>query len=129
MHVDACYGGFARLAPSARPLFDGMSEADSIALDPHKWLYLPADCGCLIYRDPEAARPAFSLDADYTRVMQTEPAEAFAFWDYGPDLSRRFRALKVWMTLAHAGSRAVARRGRGQPRLCPSPGRARRRQR
>nr|WP_255472017.1 aminotransferase class I/II-fold pyridoxal phosphate-dependent enzyme [Micromonospora sp. MP36] len=108
MHVDACYGGFARLAPSARPLFDGMAAADSIALDPHKWLYLPADCGCLIYRDPEAARPAFSLDADYTRVMQTEPAEAFAFWDYGPDLSRRFRALKVWMALAHAGSRAVA---------------------
>ncbi|MET7806068.1 pyridoxal phosphate-dependent decarboxylase family protein [Micromonospora chersina] len=107
MHVDACYGGFARLAPSARPLFEGLSEADSIALDPHKWLYLPADCGCLIYRDPEAARAAFSLDADYTRVMQTEPAEAFAFWDYGPDLSRRFRALKVWMALAHAGSRAV----------------------
>lgn len=107
MHVDACYGGFARLAPSARPLFDGLAEADSISLDPHKWLYLPADCGCLIYRDPEAARAAFTLDADYTRVTQTDPAEAFAFWDYGPDLSRRFRALKVWMTLAHAGSRAV----------------------
>ncbi|WP_120676198.1 pyridoxal phosphate-dependent decarboxylase family protein [Micromonospora musae] len=107
MHVDAAYGGFARLAPSARPLFDGLAEADSIALDPHKWLYLPADCGCLIYRDPEAARAAFRLDADYTRVTQTEPAEAFAFWDYGPDLSRRFRALKVWMLLAHAGSRAL----------------------
>ncbi|MEV0807843.1 aminotransferase class I/II-fold pyridoxal phosphate-dependent enzyme [Micromonospora sp. NPDC050200] len=107
MHVDACYGGFARLAPSARALFDGLSEADSIALDPHKWLYLPADCGCLIYRNPEAARAAFTLDADYTRVMQTEPAEAFTFWDYGPDLSRRFRALKVWMVLAHAGSQAV----------------------
>ncbi|WP_319462771.1 pyridoxal phosphate-dependent decarboxylase family protein [Micromonospora sp. RTP1Z1] len=107
MHVDACYGGFARLARSARPLFDGLSEADSIALDPHKWLYLPADCGCLIYRNPEAARDAFTLDADYTRVMQTEPAEAFTFWDYGPDLSRRFRALKVWMVLAHAGSQAI----------------------
>ncbi len=107
LHVDACYGGFARLAPSARPLFDGLAEADSIALDPHKWLYLPADCGCLIYRDPAAVRPAFSLDADYTRVVQTEPAEAFAFWDHGPDLTRRFRALKVWMGLAHAGSRAV----------------------
>ncbi|MGC5019358.1 pyridoxal phosphate-dependent decarboxylase family protein [Micromonospora sp. DT47] len=107
MHVDACYGGFARLARSARPLFDGLSEADSIALDPHKWLYLPADCGCLIYRNPEAARAAFTLDADYTRVVQTEPAEAFTFWDYGPDFSRRFRALKVWMVLAHAGSQAV----------------------
>ncbi|MFC0506371.1 pyridoxal phosphate-dependent decarboxylase family protein [Micromonospora costi] len=107
MHVDACYGGFARLAPSARPLFDGLAEADSISLDPHKWLYLPADCGCLIYRDPETARAAFSLDAEYIRVTQTEPAEAFAFWDYGPDLSRRFRALKVWMLLAHAGARAI----------------------
>lgn len=107
MHVDACYGGFARLAPSGRRLFNGMSEADSIALDPHKWLYLPADCGCLIYRDPELARLAFDLDADYTRIMQTEPAEAFAFWNYGPDLTRRFRALKVWMALAHAGSRTL----------------------
>lgn len=107
MHVDACYGGFARLAPSARPRFEGLAEADSIALDPHKWLYLPADCGCLIYRDPRWVRGAFALDADYTRVLETEPAEAFAFWDYGPELSRRFRALKVWMTLAYAGARAI----------------------
>ena len=107
LHVDACYGGFARLAPSARSLLDGMAEADSIALDPHKWLYLPADCGCLLYRDPDAVRPAFALDADYTRVMHSDPAEAFAFWDYGPELTRRFRALKVWMTLAHAGTGAI----------------------
>lgn len=106
-HVDACYGGFAKLAPSARPLLAGIEDADSIALDPHKWLYLPAGCGCLIYRDPQAARSAFTLDADYTRVMEHEPDEAFAFWDYGPELSRRFRALKVWMVLAHAGTRAL----------------------
>jgi glutamate/tyrosine decarboxylase-like PLP-dependent enzyme len=109
MHVDACYGGFACLAPSARQRFAGLAAADSIALDPHKWLYLPADCGCLIYRDPASTRAAFALDADYTRVMHSEPAEAFAFWDYGPDLSRRFRALKVWMTLAYAGERSVRR--------------------
>ncbi|MGH3738246.1 MAG: pyridoxal phosphate-dependent decarboxylase family protein [Micromonosporaceae bacterium] len=108
LHVDACYGGFARLAPSAAPLFDGIAEADSVALDPHKWLYLPADCGCLIYREPALARQAFALDADYTRVIADEPAEAFAFWDYGPDLSRRFRALKVWMTLAYAGADGIA---------------------
>ncbi|MGH3655405.1 MAG: pyridoxal phosphate-dependent decarboxylase family protein [Micromonosporaceae bacterium] len=108
LHVDACYGGFARLAPSVRPLFDGLAEADSVALDPHKWLYLPADCGCLLYREPEATRGAFTLDADYTRVMQAGPAEAYAFWDYGPELSRRFRALKVWMVLAYAGSDAVS---------------------
>lgn len=107
MHVDACYGGFACLAPSARRHFAGVAAADSIALDPHKWLYLPADCGCLIYRNPDSARAAFALDADYTRVLHSEPAEAFAFWDYGPDLSRRFRALKLWMTLAYAGTRAI----------------------
>lgn len=106
-HVDAAYGGFAMLAPSARPLFAGLGEADSVALDPHKWLYLPADCGCVLYRDPVAARTAFSMGADYTRVMEREPQEAFAFWDYGPELSRRFRALKVWMVLAHAGARAL----------------------
>jgi glutamate/tyrosine decarboxylase-like PLP-dependent enzyme len=106
LHVDACYGGFARLAPSARRLFDGIADADSIALDPHKWLYLPVDCGCILYRDPAAARAAFVLGADYTRVLETAPGEAFAFWDYTPELSRRFRALKVWMALAHVGARA-----------------------
>ena len=117
MHVDACYGGFARLAPSARPLFDGIADADSIALDPHKWLYLPVDCGCILYRDPGAARAAFGLGADYTRVLETAPGEAFAFWDYTPELSRRFRALKVWMALAHVGARAYRRGHRVQPGL------------
>jgi glutamate/tyrosine decarboxylase-like PLP-dependent enzyme len=108
LHVDACYGGFARLAPSASALFEGIADADSIALDPHKWLYLPADCGCLLYRDPESARSAFALGADYTKVSETAPGEDFAFWDYGPELSRRFRALKVWMTLSYAGARAFS---------------------
>ena len=109
LHVDACYGGFATLAPSARTLFDGMSQADSIALDPHKWLYLPADCGCLLYRDPDSVRDVgtFALDADYTRVITDDAAEAYAFWDYGPDLSRRFRALKVWLTIANVGAEAI----------------------
>ena len=108
LHVDACYGGFARLAPSAAPLFEGIAAADSVALDPHKWLYQPADCGCLIYRDPASVRGAFNLDADYTRIMHSEPDETFAFWDYGPELSRRFRALKVWMTLAYVGADGLA---------------------
>jgi glutamate/tyrosine decarboxylase-like PLP-dependent enzyme len=107
MHVDASYGGFAVLAPSARGLFDATSEADSIALDPHKWLYLPVDCGCVLYRDAEAARATFAHEAEYTRVLEQEPDEAFAFWDYGPELSRRFRALKVWMMLQGVGVRAL----------------------
>ena len=107
MHVDASYGGFAALAHSARDLFDSIHEADSVALDPHKWLYLPIDCGCVLYRDAEAARATFAHEAEYTRVLEQEPDEAFAFWDYGPELSRRFRALKVWMMLKGVGLRAL----------------------
>jgi glutamate/tyrosine decarboxylase-like PLP-dependent enzyme len=108
LHVDASYGGFASMAPSAGSLFSGLAEADSVALDPHKWLYLPADCGCVLYRDPSKARVTFAHDAEYTRVIQHEADEAFAFWDYGPELSRRFRALKVWMLLKGVGVRGLA---------------------
>jgi aromatic-L-amino-acid/L-tryptophan decarboxylase len=108
LHVDGAYGGFAALAPSARPLFASIEEADSLALDPHKWLYLPVDCGCILYRDPEAARAAFAHEAEYTRVIGQEADEAFAFWDYGPELSRRFRALKVWMLLKGVGLQALS---------------------
>ena len=103
MHVDGSYGAFAILADSVRKLFAGMEQADSIALDPHKWLYLPVDVGCVIYRDPEAARSAFAQEAEYTRMFGEEADEAFVCWDYGPELSRRFRALKVWMLLKGVG--------------------------
>ena len=103
MHVDGSYGAFAVLAKSARELFAGVEQTDSIALDPHKWLYLPVDVGCVIYRSPEIARAAFAHDAEYTRIIGEKADEAFAFWDYGPELSRRFRALKVWMLLKGVG--------------------------
>ena len=103
MHVDGSYGAFAVLAKSGRKLFAGLERADSIALDPHKWLYLPVDVGCVIYRAPEIARAAFAHEAEYTRIIGEKADEAFAFWDYGPELSRRFRALKVWMLLKGVG--------------------------
>jgi aromatic-L-amino-acid/L-tryptophan decarboxylase len=103
MHVDGSYGAFAVLAKSARALFAGIEQADSIALDPHKWLYLPVDVGCVIYRAPESARAAFEYEAEYTRIIGEKADEAFAFWDYGPELSRPFRALKVWMLLKGVG--------------------------
>ena len=103
MHVDGSYGAFAVLAQSATKLFAGMEQADSIALDPHKWLYLPVDVGCVIYRDPEIARKTFAHEAEYTRMFGEEEDEAFVCWDYGPELSRRFRALKVWMLLKGVG--------------------------
>src|SRR6266496_1006302 len=85
-----------------------IAHADSIALDPHKWLYLPVDVGCVIYRSPEIARAAFAHDAEYTRIIGEEADEAFAFWDYGPELSRRFRALKVWMLLKGVGLESLS---------------------
>ena len=109
MHVDACYGGFAAMAKSVRPLFHSIDKADSVALDPHKWLYLPVDCGCILYRAPETARATFAHEAEYTRVIAQEAEEAFAFWDYGPELSRRFRALKVWMLLKSVGVRTLSK--------------------
>src|SRR5437763_1753108 len=103
MHVDGSYGAFAVLAKSARKFFAGLKRADSIALDPHKWLYLPGDVGGVIYRAAEIARAEFAPEAEYTRIIGEKADEAFAFWDYGPELSRRFRALKVWMLLKGVG--------------------------
>jgi len=108
MHVDGSYGALAVLAKSARELFAGIEQADSIALDPHKWLYLPVDVGCVIYRVPEIARAAFAHEAEYTRIIGEKADEAFAFWDYGPELSRRFRALKVWMLLKGVGLESLS---------------------
>lgn len=102
-HVDAAYGGFAALAPSTKHLFAGLGEADSVALDPHKWLFLPVGCGCVLYKDPATARAAFAHDADYARPLGLENDEAFAFWDYGPELSRPFRALDLWLVIRSVG--------------------------
>jgi glutamate/tyrosine decarboxylase-like PLP-dependent enzyme len=107
LHADAAYGGFAALAPSARAHFEAIAGADSVALDPHKWLYLPMGCGCVLYKDPAAARRAFAHGADYTRVIGLERDEAFAFWDYGPELSRPFRALNLWLLFKYAGAKRI----------------------
>ncbi len=104
LHVDAAYGGFAALAPSARHLFDRIADADSVTLDPHKWLYLPVGCGCVLYKDPSTARAAFSHGAEYTRTIGLQQDEAFAFWDYGPELSRPFRALDLWLLIKYVGA-------------------------
>lgn len=108
LHVDAAYGGFAALAPSSRHLFAALGQADSVALDPHKWLYQPIGCGCVLYKDGNAARAAFSHSADYTRPIGLEHDEAFAFWDYGPELSRPFRALDLWLAIKYIGVQRLA---------------------
>lgn len=108
-HVDGAYGALAALDASKRPLFAGLELADSLSLDPHKWLYAPVDCGCLLFRDAEGARRAFasSSAAEYIKVSEETNEEAHAFWDYGIELSRRFRALKIWLMLRYYGARRV----------------------
>jgi glutamate/tyrosine decarboxylase-like PLP-dependent enzyme len=109
LHVDGAYGALAAMDSTKRALFAGIDRADSVSLDPHKWLYAPVDAGCLLFRDEQAVRSVFqSFDADYIKVHEQEGAEAFAFWDYGVELSRRFRALKIWLMLRYYGTRRVA---------------------
>jgi len=100
-HVDGAYGALAAIAEPEK--FAGMELADSISLDPHKWLYQPLDCGCLLFRSTEAAHKAFSYTGDYTRALSTDPIEGFAFFEESIELSRRFRALKVWLSLRYHG--------------------------
>lgn len=108
-HIDGAYGALAALDESKRSLFRGLDRADSISLDPHKWLYVPIDSGCLLFRDEARAMSAFSFDgADYIKVHEQNETEAFAFWNYGPELSRRFRALKIWLTLRYYGTERIA---------------------
>ncbi|HEU5459367.1 MAG TPA: pyridoxal-dependent decarboxylase, partial [Pyrinomonadaceae bacterium] len=108
-HVDGAYGAPGVLDDGKKQLFAGLERADSVSLDPHKWLYVPVDAGCLLLRDASAAMTAFSTeDADYIKTHGYTDEEAFAFWDYGVELSRRFRALKVWFTLQYYGWRRIA---------------------
>jgi glutamate/tyrosine decarboxylase-like PLP-dependent enzyme len=108
-HVDGAYGAFAALAESTRPMFVGIERADSVTLDPHKWLYVSNGCGCILYRDPAMARATFSHDADYVRTVGFAGDEAFAFWDYSPELSRPFRALGLWLQFKVYGADALGR--------------------
>jgi glutamate/tyrosine decarboxylase-like PLP-dependent enzyme len=101
MHVDGAYGALASLAiPNA---FRGMERADSLSLDPHKWLYQPTGCGCLLYRESMAARRAFSHSGDYARVLSNDPIEGFAFFEESMELSRPARALTLWLSLRYYG--------------------------
>jgi len=104
LHVDGAYGGLAALAAPEK--FVGLDRADSLAIDAHKWLYQPIDCGCLLYRDRQPARVAFTGAGDYVKVMTDDPIESFAFFDESMELSRRFRALKLWLSLQYHGRRA-----------------------
>ena len=101
LHVDGAYGALAALAiPES---FRGLNRASSLSLDPHKWLYQPLDCGCLLYRDREPARASFAHTGDYARSLLEDPYEGFAFFEESLELSRRFRALRLWLSLRYHG--------------------------
>ncbi len=100
LHVDAAYGGAAAICPEYRPLFDGIELADSVVVNPHKWLFTPVDCSVMLVREPTALRNAFSLVPDYLR---TDEEGVTNLMDYGIQLGRRFRALKLWMVIRAFG--------------------------
>jgi glutamate/tyrosine decarboxylase-like PLP-dependent enzyme len=104
-HVDGAFGAIAMLAPKIRPLLRGIERADSVAFDFHKWAQVPYDAGCIIVSDPARQLETFGADAAYLRREERGLAGG-GIWpcDLGPDLSRGFRALKVWMTLLTYGA-------------------------
>jgi aromatic-L-amino-acid decarboxylase len=104
LHVDGAYGALAAIAAPGK--FTGMDLADSVSLDPHKWLYQPLDCGCLLYRDLNAAQAAFAHTGDYAKALTNDPVEGFAFFEESLELSRRFRALRLWLSLRYHGLQA-----------------------
>ena len=100
-HVDGAYAGPATINPRFRWLWNGIENADSIVVNPHKWLFTPVDCSVLYTRRPDMLKETFSLIPDY---LKTAESEVVNYMDYGLQLGRRFRALKLWMVLEHYGT-------------------------
>lgn len=103
-HVDAAYGGGALAADSVRHLFNGIERADSVTIDPHKWLFSPYDCGAIIYRNPALAKKAHSQEGSYLDIFKDEGAVGFNPAEYQIQLTRRVRGLPLWFSLAMHGT-------------------------
>ena len=110
LHVDAAYAGVAAIVPEFRYLLDGVELADSLVVNPHKWMFVPMDCSALFVKDEAIVRQAFSLVPEY---LTTPEADAVNYMDYGLQLGRRFRALKLWFVLRHFGAEGLRERLRG----------------
>jgi len=100
LHVDSAYAGSATVCPEFRWIWDGLEYADSIVVNPHKWFFTPIDCSVLYTRKPEVLRQTFSLVAEY---LKTSDSAEINYMDYGLQLGRRFRALKLWYVMEHYG--------------------------
>lgn len=103
-HIDAAYGGGALVADSVRHLFNGIEKADSITIDPHKWMFSPYDCGAVIYKNMELAKNAHSQEGSYLEIFKDEGAHGFNPTDYQIQLTRRVRGLPLWFSLATHGT-------------------------
>jgi aromatic-L-amino-acid decarboxylase len=115
LHVDAAYGGAGAVLPELRHLFDGWELADSIVVNPHKWLFTPIDCSVLWVQRPEILKRAFSLVPEYLTTPHGDTVRNLM--DYGVALGRRFRALKLWFVLRYYGSIGLQDRIREHVRL------------
>ncbi len=115
LHVDAAYAGSAALIPEYRHVLDGCEAADSIVVNPHKWLFTPIDCSVLYTRRPDTLTGTFSLVPEYLRTGAD--GEIRNYMDWGVSLGRRFRALKLWMVLRSFGSQGIVERLREHIRL------------
>jgi aromatic-L-amino-acid decarboxylase len=116
LHVDAAYAGAVALLPERREAFAGWGRADSIVVNPHKWLFTPLDCSLFLTRRPETVRGAFSLVPEYLRTLDTD-RPVHDFNEYTPQLGRRFRALKMWFLLRYFGLEGLRQRLREHIKL------------
>jgi glutamate/tyrosine decarboxylase-like PLP-dependent enzyme len=106
LHGDGACGLLGAGVPETRALFKGIERADSLSFDPHKWLGVPYDCGVVLIRDFDKQRRTFSISAPYLKGIHDAP-DIMDYLEYGPEMSRGFRALKLWMTLRFYGQRGL----------------------
>jgi aromatic-L-amino-acid decarboxylase len=114
LHVDAAYAGTAAILPEFRGLLDGVERADSLVVNPHKWMFVPMDLSVLFVKDEATIRRAFGLVPEY---LTTPEGDAINYMDYGLQLGRRFRALKLWFVLRHFGVEGIRSKLRGHIEL------------
>ena len=107
MHIDAAYAGFAALTEEGKRMLSGIERADSLTLDPHKWLFVPFECGCLMVKDPSLLENAFRIMPEYLKDVEAGDEEV-NFADRGEQLTRYSRALKIWMSVSYFGTTALS---------------------
>ncbi|MFC6732143.1 MULTISPECIES: pyridoxal-dependent decarboxylase [unclassified Haladaptatus] len=102
-HADGACGAVGAMLPELEARYEGLDRADSITLDPHKWLYVPYECGAVLVREGDRLRRSFDMEAPYLHGTLPTEYEGHDFYQHGPQMSRGFRALKLWMSLKHYG--------------------------